>query len=406
MVERLNRPSLTQSRTLVYDGRWRAQIRKVGMKLSPSEPDIQTIVRRIDQGDIDLQPDFQRQEVWATPKKRKLVDTVLRGWSIPPVHLVEIGQGKLEVLDGQQRLASLRDFVHNRFSIDGNITPLDEGVVSLHRKFYKSLDGIAKRQFDQYPIRCFKITDYLPEEPSELFYRLNQPTILTSGEQRNALFGPARTQLKELVFAFESLGNSKESLGFSNVRLAYDDILARLLFFLESGNFGVKSTESRISERFRDKTPFPNYVLAKAYFAVNVFSALRAEAQPYRFNKASVLSWLLFWSRFDATVVPPENFLQTYIDVAQGGRSSNFANEAIAVFEDRASLRVTDVSSVVYRDFSLCYLYHFTFGGELPAQVDIATIIRVADIMSDRDDATLEFILNEVIDIERWSASL
>ena len=54
------------------------------MKLTPSEPDIRTIVERIDRGDIDLQPDFQRQEVWSTSKKKRLIDTILRGWSIPP----------------------------------------------------------------------------------------------------------------------------------------------------------------------------------------------------------------------------------------------------------------------------------------------------------------------------------
>ena len=77
----------------------------------PSEPDVQTIVRRIEAHDIDLQPDFQRQEVWSTTKKKKLIDTILRDWSIPPVHLVRTYDDALEVLDGQQRLTALRDFL-------------------------------------------------------------------------------------------------------------------------------------------------------------------------------------------------------------------------------------------------------------------------------------------------------
>src|SRR4051812_32788947 len=98
------------------------------MKLTPSEPDLRTIVERIDNDDIDLQPDFQRQEVWSTAKKRRLIDTILRGWSIPPVHLVETTESRLEVLDGQQRLTALRDFVHNRFSIDGRVTPESSSI--------------------------------------------------------------------------------------------------------------------------------------------------------------------------------------------------------------------------------------------------------------------------------------
>ncbi|MEO0908549.1 MAG: DUF262 domain-containing protein, partial [Pseudomonadota bacterium] len=62
------------------------------MKLTPTEPDIATIVSRIDRGDIDLQPDFQRQEVWSVKKKKRLIDTILRGWSIPPVHFVILHQ--------------------------------------------------------------------------------------------------------------------------------------------------------------------------------------------------------------------------------------------------------------------------------------------------------------------------
>jgi uncharacterized protein with ParB-like and HNH nuclease domain len=93
------------------------------MKLTPSEPDLQSIVSRIDNNDIDLQPDFQRQEVWSTKKKRHFIDTILRGWSIPPIHLVETDHYRLEVLDGQQRLSAIRDFLHDEFSIDGNITP-------------------------------------------------------------------------------------------------------------------------------------------------------------------------------------------------------------------------------------------------------------------------------------------
>ncbi|MBU0739792.1 MAG: DUF262 domain-containing protein [Alphaproteobacteria bacterium] len=102
------------------------------MKLNPWEPDLRSLVDRVDRGDIDLQPDFQRQEVWPTAKKKRLIDTVLREWSIPPIHLVVVDDNKLEVLDGQQRLAAIRDFLHNRFSIDGNITPPDSRVMSLH----------------------------------------------------------------------------------------------------------------------------------------------------------------------------------------------------------------------------------------------------------------------------------
>lgn len=45
------------------------------MKLNSWEPDLKTIVDRIDNMDIDLQPDFQRQEVWSPTKKKRLCVT-------------------------------------------------------------------------------------------------------------------------------------------------------------------------------------------------------------------------------------------------------------------------------------------------------------------------------------------
>lgn len=376
------------------------------MKLIPSEPDVRTLIERIDQSDIDLQPDFQRQEVWSTSKKKKLIDTVLRGWSIPPIHLVEIGEGRLEVLDGQQRLAALRDFVHNKFSIDGNISPSDEFISSLHGKFYKKLDPVWRRTIDQFPLRCFKIVDYQPEEPSELFYRLNQPTVLTAGEQRNALYGPAREQLKALVDIFQSSGNDKNSLGFSNIRLAYDDILARLLYFIESSSFGVKATEARISERFRQKRPFSEGVFERARLAIARFSEDRQHATPYRFNKASVLSWLIFFSRFEQVMKPPVGFMQAMIDAISNRFSTNSVSEAAAVFEDRSSLRVTDVSSVVYRDFVLCYIFHFIMKWPLPPMVSVAKILAVESALGARENVPFEQALSEILDVDEWSRTL
>lgn len=376
------------------------------MKLTPTEPDIRTLVERIDRGDIDLQPDFQRQEVWATKKKKRLIDTILRGWSIPPVHLVETSDNRAEVLDGQQRLAAIRDFLHSKFSIDGRITPIDNTVQDLHGKFFRQLDDRTRRKIEQYALRCFRITDYSPEEPSELFYRLNQPTILTAGEQRNALFGPARQQLKDLVQEFEGLGNQRATLGFSNLRLAYDDILARLLYFVEAANFGVKSTESRISERFRLAEPFDDSVVSKSQSAIRFFTELRITAQPYRFNKASVLSWLIFLSRFHEFEPPNENFLQIFIESIRGDIASNFISEAAAVFDDRASLRVTDVSSVAYRDFVLNYIYFHMASDDLPPQVLVRYIINIWDALKQRDDVSFEGALEQILDVDVWSATL
>lgn len=58
------------------------------MKCESTDLEIETIVNRIKNEDMDLQPDFQRGEIWTLQKKQKLIDSILRGWKIPPIHVI------------------------------------------------------------------------------------------------------------------------------------------------------------------------------------------------------------------------------------------------------------------------------------------------------------------------------
>ena len=70
------------------------------------------------------------------PKKRRLIDSILRDWHVPPIHVVEVRKtAQQEVLDGQQRLVAIRDFVRGNIRVDGNTQPEDEEI--------KQLDGLS-----------------------------------------------------------------------------------------------------------------------------------------------------------------------------------------------------------------------------------------------------------------------
>lgn len=49
------------------------------MKCESTDLQIKTIVNRIKNEDMDLQPDFQRGEIWTLQKKQKLIYSLLRG---------------------------------------------------------------------------------------------------------------------------------------------------------------------------------------------------------------------------------------------------------------------------------------------------------------------------------------
>jgi hypothetical protein len=356
------------------------------MRLLPSDPDIETIVNRINSGDLNLQPEFQRGEVWSKLKKQRLIDSILRDWHVPPIHVIENPKSrKQEVLDGQQRLAAIRDFVQGSFSVDGSIQPYDEGIKSLDGMLYRELAGEWRRRFDQFTIRVFRIVDFRPSEPGELFFRLNQPSSLTGAEQRNAFFGPVREQIKDIVEELDERGIGKEVLGFSNWRMAYDDVFSRVALAIERKSIAEKITSADLVELYRQEQPLGGETTELIRRAVNLLAdAMPSAAIAPKFNKATLFSWLMFLVRGElhGYRLEPKSFSRFLRDF-QVTRDSAFhesdaAKENLAgvlsagflfsIYESRSAARVADVSSVLLRDAVIWVVNeHFAASLKIPA---------------------------------------
>jgi hypothetical protein len=345
------------------------------MRLLASDPDTQTLVNRIESGVINLQPDFQRGEVWGLQKKKRLVDSILRDWHVPPIHVILIDETReLEVLDGQQRLVAIRDFVRGEFAVDGFMEPKSSSMQVLDGLKYCELPQTAKRIFDQFAIRMFTIVDYEASEPGELFYRLNQPTNLTAAEQRNAYFGTARKQIKELVKELIDSGIDKEIIGFSNSRMAYNDVLSKFCFSLDCGTLNTKITASTITAKYRDGSAFSEKTYDTARKTLKIFiKAIKSQNEQFvKLNKATFFSWLCFISSLvlNKNYINEEivgNFIldfeflrNSYYDDLDSKvpNDQKFVYDLIDVFNDRASSRVADVSSVKIRDFIIWYFFY------------------------------------------------
>jgi len=347
------------------------------MQLDQSSMDVSTLVAKVSSGEIDLQPDFQRGQVWPDSKKKRLIDTILRRWYVPAIHIVvndDLDQE--EVLDGQQRLRTILEFMDDRFTVDGSIQPRDEGIVALNGLTFSRLpDGIRSR-FRRFTVTTIRLRDYEPEEPGELFFRLNQLTALTAAEQRNALVGEPRNQIRRLAGHLASRF-SDVPLGFSNARMNFDDVLSRLAFSLEVGSLSEKVTATRLERRYRSGAPFPTSVINLIEASIERLSLVFHAEWPWKQNKATLFSWFYFlidnrWARSNHN----NEFLVTFFNSFEALRadtllSINYATDpsisnevhvlahqpaartAIRIFNDRSSSRVNDVSSVILRDVCL-----------------------------------------------------
>ena len=189
-------------------------------------------------GRIDTNPDYQRPPVWSLSQKRLLIDTILRGYDIPKMYWRKVGKNpdKYEVVDGQQRLRAIWEFMNGDFDLGKNADPLND--IELKNLKYTDKDpnriipDELRLSLDTYTLDVIILTDTDEEEVREMFLRLQNGTTLKSQEKRNAMPGKMRDFIKEL-----SKHSFFDSCNFDNSRYTFDLIASQMTRLELAGGF-------------------------------------------------------------------------------------------------------------------------------------------------------------------------
>lgn len=333
------------------------------MKLDKSDLQLETIVSRIDAGELDLQPNFQRGEIWDIKRRQRLVDSILREWYVPAIHIVVDSAGDEVVLDGQQRLAAIRDFFADKVKVDGAIEPHNELIASLDGLTYSRLPNAIRRAVNRFVLPIITLSDHDPQEPNELFFRLNQAYNLTPPEKRNALHGEARDQVKRLVGELTKAGLlDRGMIGFTNGRLAYDDIIARTCVAIERGSLRQHINNSVVEDYYRSGVFSPETLESVHEAGYELRRQIESSQGRVKFNKGTLQTWLVYchWAPKMTGQLPPRllhEFEANRIGAKHGQKLARGLSrtmfDVIRMYDDRASYRVTDVSSVLIRDLAI-----------------------------------------------------
>ena len=399
------------------------------MKIKATDPDLATIYSRIKDGSLDLQPDFQRAEVWKTPKKKLLIDTILRDWQVPPVHVILNEDTMIqEVLDGQQRLSAIRDFIDNKFRIDGHIEPLDDDLQELNGLSYSQLPSKVKNRLDRYAVRVFEILEYNQGEPGELFNRLNESLKLTSAEKRNAYVGKLRTQIKKLVEELDKNGLDRRFLGFSNQRMAYHDLFIKLCYMLECGSLIASYTEKQLNDRARDDKPFSANIINAINEAIKILGVAKNDLDRSQIDihvtKASINTWLYFIAsqKLTASIFSEREFSEIFVkfetDRAYFRRFSKppsrglkltdeTLGELFSIFGVRSTSRVTTISSLIIRDIIISLFFYLYYPASIrKLEPEKAKAVRKLIILLSDDEKPTAAVLEEFADDSIWEYAL
>lgn len=147
---------------------------------------------------IKTSPKYQRRLRWPVKKRSLLIESFLLNIPIPPVFLFEHDYNEYEVIDGRQRLESIREFFANEFALTG-LAYWEE----LNRKKFDDLPSVLQKGLLRRSIPAVILlaeTKSTNDEDMDvrtlLFDRLNTGGIkLNPQELRNALYPGALNQL-------------------------------------------------------------------------------------------------------------------------------------------------------------------------------------------------------------------
>jgi uncharacterized protein with ParB-like and HNH nuclease domain len=147
---------------------------------------IQDIINLNNRKELDLRPWYQRRVVWTPQQQAYLINTILEQKPVPSIyirHSIDIGSGKSirEVVDGQQRLVAVLEYVADKFG-------------ARHPKHAKPVKFslLSKQEKHQFLTTALSVGYLLGAQDSdviEIFGRINSVSKkLLPAEKRNANF--------------------------------------------------------------------------------------------------------------------------------------------------------------------------------------------------------------------------
>jgi hypothetical protein len=164
------------------------------------------LITRYDEDEL-VKPELQRHYVWDKSEASRFIDSILLGLPIPSIFLAKTIDEKLLIIDGHQRLMTVRDYVKGIFSKDGKVFKLSR-TPKIHERWrgvaFSELEAEDQRRIKNTTIHAIIFRQRHPAEGDtslyQVFERINSSgRTLLPQEIRNCVYqGPLNNLLIEL----------------------------------------------------------------------------------------------------------------------------------------------------------------------------------------------------------------
>lgn len=274
---------------------------------------IDLLLTRIDHRELDLTPGFQRKGgIWSEGAQSKLIESTLIRIPLPAFYIDATNEDQWLVVDGLQRLTTLKRFVLDKTLRLRGL----EFLTQLRGKNYDELSRPYQRRINETQVVVYLIDKGTPSEVKfNVFKRINTGGLpLSAQEIRHALNqGPATDLLAQLA-------NSKEfkraiDNGIRDDRMADRECVLRFLSFTIFPYQAYKAKEfdgflndrmadiNKMTEKERENLKqqfFRTMTAASTIFGTDAFrKRYRPDASRYPINKALFECWSVGLNQLD-----------------------------------------------------------------------------------------------------------
>ncbi|MEH2114999.1 DUF262 domain-containing protein [Nostoc sp.] len=274
------------------------------IRIETRQISVDYLMDRIRNNEIELSPEFQRKSVWNKIAQSRLIESILLRIPIPAFYIDATKEEKWLVIDGLQRLTTLKEFVIDKKL---KLTGL-ESFTLFNSKIYDEIPRNYQRRIEETLVTVIFLEPGTDSEFKQaIFERINTSGLsLSTQEIRHALNQGKATKLLEDLAASSEFQKATDK-GIKSDRMADRECILRVLVFMINNQelFQTKTSFKKILDQTMAyinfmseeeiKTITNNFLilmnLACDVFGRDAFRKIKEGAKRYPINKSLFEAW-------------------------------------------------------------------------------------------------------------------
>lgn len=271
------------------------------MKIIRNTKPVSDLYTGMKTGDIVVNREYQRSSgLWPNNSRTYFIDTILNDFPFPKVVLwqkidIKTKKTKTEIIDGQQRLTTIRDFIDNKL----RLSSVSKRFVG---KTFSDLTEEEQQAFLSYEVSLDSIISGTREEVLEIFKRINSYTLaLNRAEQRFATYqGEFKWFVNDLTEIISPYLNTYGVLSERDfARMQDDDLIAECCLQYLAGIMSRSSSKldelyKKYDSEFPQKEELRTVIFDAFSFIKDNLTTVFEECNIKSYNFYSLMGALIF----------------------------------------------------------------------------------------------------------------